>query len=215
MRDGGIQHSGSRPSASSCRRCRASVLSVLGVPLTGRRAEGGVGRLGDVRRDAWPRPAPPRHTATPVHPSSANATSSRPANRRSQARRCARSSRGHLAALGPPPVHGVEIVEGELLSGGYRARLRWASGPPQAPQGRTSALPRGLLTRSIVTRPELGRSSPARVAATRKAQPLTTSAGADACHLFSRQGRRSGDVPAARIRVSTLGHMRLDQSCAQ
>jgi len=29
MTDGGIQHSGSRPSASSSRRCRESVLPVL------------------------------------------------------------------------------------------------------------------------------------------------------------------------------------------
>ncbi|MGH3224935.1 MAG: hypothetical protein ACRDPY_40700 [Streptosporangiaceae bacterium] len=53
--------------------------------------EGGIGRLADVRRDAgrgqFLRDVPP-----PGAPSSANATSSRPANRASQARRCARSA---------------------------------------------------------------------------------------------------------------------------
>jgi hypothetical protein len=65
-------------------------LAGLGVPLAAA-GEGGADRLGDVRRDAG-RGQLLRTYRHPVHPSSANATSSRPANCRSQARSRARSA---------------------------------------------------------------------------------------------------------------------------
>ena len=88
---GGIQHSGSRPSASSCRRCRESVLSVLACRL---RPRANAVSAGSAR--CTPIPAAASSAATyrhPVQPSIANAASpSRPANRASQARRCSRSA---------------------------------------------------------------------------------------------------------------------------
>jgi hypothetical protein len=48
MWPGGIQHSGSRPSASSIRKCRASVR--LGMPLAAA-GERSIGRLGQMYRD--------------------------------------------------------------------------------------------------------------------------------------------------------------------
>ena len=90
MTDGGIQHSGSRPSASSSRRCRESVLSVLACRL---RPRANAVSAGSATCAATPAPASSSATyRQPVHPSSANATSSRPANRASQDRRCARSA---------------------------------------------------------------------------------------------------------------------------
>ncbi|MGH3409124.1 MAG: hypothetical protein ACRDRJ_42495, partial [Streptosporangiaceae bacterium] len=62
----------------------------LGVPLAAP-GERGIGRLGQMRRDAG-RGQLLRDVPPPGAPSSANATSSRPANRASQARRCARSA---------------------------------------------------------------------------------------------------------------------------
>jgi len=50
----------------------------------------------------------------PVHRSTANAASWRPANRASQARRCSAVSRADLTAL-HLSGHGVEVVEGDLL----------------------------------------------------------------------------------------------------
>jgi hypothetical protein len=81
------RHSGSRPSASSIRRCRPSVLSVLACRFLPRRAEvpAGSARCAST-------PAAAGSSRHPAHPSTANATSSRPLNRASQARRCARSA---------------------------------------------------------------------------------------------------------------------------
>ena len=88
MRDGGIQHSGSRPSARSSLRCRESVLSVFACRLRPRAKAVSAGSATcAVTPAAASSSATYRH---PVHPSSANATSFRPANRASQDRRCAR-----------------------------------------------------------------------------------------------------------------------------
>ena len=76
--------------ASSRRRCRESVLSVLACRLRPRAAAVSAGSATCAAT-----PAAASSSATyrhPVHPSSANATSSRPANRASQARICTRSA---------------------------------------------------------------------------------------------------------------------------
>jgi hypothetical protein len=83
MSDGGIQRSGSRPSASNSRRCRESVLSVLACRL---RPRAKAVSAGSATCAATPPAASSSATyRQPVHPSSANATSSRPANRASPA----------------------------------------------------------------------------------------------------------------------------------
>jgi len=86
----------------------------------------------------------------PVHPSTGNATSSRPANRTRHARRCPRVGRGDLAAS-DLPSRGVEVVEGDLFPvdiqpayDGHRDLLTLRRAHPRPP----CELP----TRSIVTR---------------------------------------------------------------
>src|SRR6266849_5471006 len=109
MWPGGIQHSGSRPSASSALRCRQSVLSVLACRL---RPRAKAVSAGSARCAATPAAASSSATYRhPVHPSTANATSSRPLNRASQARPVGRAD---LAAPHLPGA-GVEVVEGDLL----------------------------------------------------------------------------------------------------
>ena len=105
MRDGGIQHSGSRPSASSSRRWRESVLAASG--------EGDTGRLGDVRRNAGRSQflgnvAP---AGAPLQRERDVLAAGEPRQPRAQARTI---GRGDLAPL-HPPGRSVEIVERELL----------------------------------------------------------------------------------------------------
>jgi hypothetical protein len=68
----------------------AAGLTGLGVPIAAA-GERRIGRLGQVRRDTG-RGQLPGDVPPPGAPPAANATSSRPPNRASQARRCARSA---------------------------------------------------------------------------------------------------------------------------
>jgi hypothetical protein len=92
-----LQHPGRRDPAlgqpalgQQCRRCRASVRSVLACRL---RPRTNAVPAGSARCTVMPTAASSSATHRhPVHPSIANATSSRPANRASQPRRCSRSA---------------------------------------------------------------------------------------------------------------------------
>ena len=137
MRDGGIQHSGSRPSASSSLQVPRVGLVRLGVPLTAA-GEGGVSRLGDMRRDAGEGQllgdVPP--AGAPLQRERGVVAAGEPRQPRAQVRAV---SRGDLAPL-DLPGHGVEIVEGELLPvdiqpayDGHRDLLKLPEGALSAP----------------------------------------------------------------------------------
>ena len=147
MWPGGIQHSGSRPSASSIRRCRQSVLSVLACRLRPR-ANAVPGRLGQMRRDAGrgqllgdiPPPGAPLGRERDV------LAASEP---RQPGPQVLPVGRGDLAAP-HLPGHGAGIVEGDLLPvdiqpayDGHRDLLTLRRG---------ARAPCELPTRSIVTR---------------------------------------------------------------
>ena len=145
MCDGGIQHSGSRPSASSSRRCRESVLSVLACRLRPRANAVSAGSATCATT-----PAPASSSATyrqPVHPSSANATSFAAGEPRQPGPQMHPVGRGDLAAL-HLPGRGVQIVERELLPvdvepayDGHRDLLKLQRGVP-APRANAYAVNR-------------------------------------------------------------------------
>jgi hypothetical protein len=110
MTDGGTQHSGSRPSASSSRRCREPV--GLGVPLAAA-GERGISRPGNVRRDAGPgqllRDVPP--AGAPLQRERDVVPAGEPREPGPQVNTV---SRGDLASL-HLPRHGVQVAGRELL----------------------------------------------------------------------------------------------------
>ena len=122
-------------------------LAGLGVPLAAA-GEGGVSRSATCAVT----PAAASSSATwrqPVHPSGANATSSRPANRASQARRCIRPA----GAIWPRFTSPVAVSRQSNV-----ICFRWMSSPPTMGIGTSSSSgggvkpPREMPTQSIVTR---------------------------------------------------------------
>src|SRR5215470_2277206 len=126
---GGIQHSGSRPSASSVRRCRESVLSVLACRLRPRAA---AVSAGSARCAATPAAAEPGQPGAQVRA----------------------VGRGDLAAP-DLPGDSVEVVEGDLLPVDIQPAYDWHRDLLKL-QGAHSAHTR-MTTNPIVTASELRR----------------------------------------------------------
>ena len=111
MCDGGIQHSGSRPSASSSRRCRESVLSVLACRLRPRANAVSAGSATCAATPARPAPRDVPPAGAPLQRERHVIPAGEPRQPGPQVRPV---SRGDLAPL-HLPGRGVQVVERELL----------------------------------------------------------------------------------------------------
>ena len=138
MTGGGIQHSGSRPSASNSLQVPRVGLVGLGVPLAAA-GERGISRLGHMRRDAGPgqllRDVPP--AGAPLQRERHVVPAGEPRQPGTQVRPV---GRGDLAALHLPGL-GLEVVERDLFPvdvepayDGHRDLLKLHRGrdPPRA-----------------------------------------------------------------------------------
>ena len=131
MRDGGIEHSGSRPRpAAPAGAANRSCQSWRAACGRGRK------RYQPARPHAArhrPRPAPRPHTASRCTPPAR--TPRHRGRRTAPARTADAPGRPGRSGRAAPPRSLCRDSRRSAASGGYPARLRWASGPPQAPAG--------------------------------------------------------------------------------